>query len=199
MKKYTPWLVVVGVILVVGLWLVGSYNRFVGLGEQVNTAWADVQTDYQRRADLIPNLVATVQGFAKQEKSLLVEVTEARAKATALNIDPKTITDPAKFAEFQAAQGQLSGSLGRLLVSVEAYPQLKSNENFLALQNQLEGTENRIKVSRQRFNESAQAYNVLAKGIPGKWLVSWYKMDASKVMFSAAAGSENAPKVDFAK
>src|SRR3954470_5106816 len=129
--------------------------------EQVNASWGDLQADYQRRADLIPNLVATVKGYAQQEKSVLTEVTQARASATSVKLNAGDLSDPAKVQAFQAAQNQLSGSLGRLLVSVEAYPDLKSNQNFLALQDQLEGTENRINASRRDYNQSVQQYNTL--------------------------------------
>ncbi|HYX47688.1 MAG TPA: LemA family protein, partial [Sphingomicrobium sp.] len=131
--------------------------------EQVNAKWGDLQADYQRRADLIPNLVATVKGYAQQEKSVLTEVTQARAKATSVQLNAGDLSDPAKVQAFQAAQSQLSGSLGRLLVSVEAYPDLKSNQNFLALQDQLEGTENRIEVARRDYNESVRQYNTLIR------------------------------------
>jgi len=134
--------------------------------EHVNAAWGDLQADYQRRADLVPNLVATVQGYANQEKSVLTEVTNARAKATSVQLNANDLSDPAKVQAFQAAQGQLSGSLGRLLVTVEAYPQLKSNENFLTLQSQLEGTENRIEIARRDYNETVRQYNTTIRTFP---------------------------------
>lgn len=134
--------------------------------ENAKAKWANVQADYQRRADLIPNLVETVKGFAKQESSVLIQVTEARAKATSVQVSAGDLSDPAKVAAFQQAQGQLSGSIGRLLASVEAYPELKSNANFLALQDQLEGTENRINISTKDYNQAVQAYNTTIRTFP---------------------------------
>ena len=134
--------------------------------ENAKAKWANVQADYQRRADLIPNLVETVKGFAKQESSVLIQVTEARAKATSVQVSAGDLSDPAKVAAFQQAQGQLSGSIGRLLASVEAYPELKSNANFLALQDQLEGTENRINISTKDYNQAVQAYNTTLRTFP---------------------------------
>jgi LemA protein len=134
--------------------------------ENAKAKWANVQADYQRRADLIPNLVETVKGFAKQEANVLIQVTEARAKATSVQVNAADLSDPAKVEAFQQAQGQLSGSIGRLLASVEAYPELKSNANFLALQSQLEGTENRINVSTKDYNEAVQAYNTTIRTFP---------------------------------
>ena len=134
--------------------------------EQVNAAWGNLQADYQRRADLIPNLVATVKGYAQQEKTVLTEVTEARAKATSIQLNAGDLSDPAKVQAFQNAQNQLGGSLGRLLASFEAYPDLKSNQNFLALQDQLEGTENRINASRRDYNEAVRQYNTLDPHLP---------------------------------
>ncbi len=134
--------------------------------ENAKAKWANVQADYQRRADLIPNLVETVKGFAKQESSVLIQVAEARAKATSVQVSAGDLSDPAKVAAFQQAQGQLSGSIGRLLASVEAYPELKSNANFLALQDQLEGTENRINISTKDYNQAVQAYNTTIRTFP---------------------------------
>ena len=134
--------------------------------ENAKAKWANVQADYQRRADLIPNLVETVKGFAKQESSVLIQVTEARAKATSVQVSAGDLSDPAKVAAFQQAQGQLSGSIGRLLASVEAYPELKSNANFLALQDQLEGTENRINISTKDYNQAVQVYNTTIRTFP---------------------------------
>ena len=134
--------------------------------ENAKAKWANVQADYQRRADLIPNLVETVKGFAKQESSVLIQVTEARAKATSVQVSAGDLSDPAKVAAFQQAQGQLSGSIGRLLASVEAYPELKSNANFLALQDQLEGTENRINISTKDYNQAVRAYNTTIRTFP---------------------------------
>ena len=160
--------------------------------------WADVQSAYQRRADLIPNLVATVKGYAAQEKSVLTEVTDARARATGVNVSSDTITDPAKFKQFEAAQNQLSGSLGRLMLVVENYPNLKSNENFLALQSQLEGTENRINVTRQDYNEAVRQYNTSLVTLPTSiWAGTFYKSYKPMQMFQAAAGAQTAPTVSF--
>jgi LemA protein len=161
-------LVVIAVLVVaVGAWAVGIYNGLVGLEQGVNEKWAQVQNVYQRRADLIPNLVETVKGFAAQERNVLTEVTEARARATGVQLTPEALNDPKALERFQAAQGQLSGALSRLLVVVERYPELKSNQNFLSLQSQLEGTENRIAVERRRFNEAVRDYNTRLSLFPG--------------------------------
>jgi len=197
MKKYIPLLVVLGVLLVVVLWLVGAYNSFIRLGENVNTAWSQVENQYQRRFDLIPNLVETVKGIATQEQEVFLGVTEARSKVGQMNVDENLLNDPQAFAQFQEAQAELSGALSRLLVTVEAYPQLRSNENFLALQSQLEGTENRIATERMRYNEEARAYNIKSKGIPGAWLVRLFGLDTSKQLFEAAQGADTAPNVQF--
>ena len=165
--------------------------------EQVNAKWGDLQADYQRRADLIPNLVATVKGYAQQEKSVLVDVTEARAKATSVQLNAGDLSDPAKVQQFQNAQSQLSGSLGRLLVSMEAYPELKSNQNFLALQDQLEGTENQIKVSRRDYNDSVRQYNTLIRTFPTAIGAKVFYGAKPKVPFEAAASAQQAPSVNF--
>src|SRR5579872_522053 len=165
--------------------------------EQVNAKWGDLQADYQRRADLIPNLVATVKGYAQQEKTVLTQVTEARAKATSVQLNAGDLTDPAKVQAFQNAQNQLSGSLGRLLVSVEAYPDLKSNQNFLALQDQLEGTENRIEIARRDYNESVREYNTLIRTFPTAIGAKVFYGAKPKVPFEAAAAAQNAPSVNF--
>ena len=163
--------------------------------ETVQAQWAQVENVYQRRADLIPNLVATVKGYAEHEQGTLTAVIEARAKATGVTIDPTNIT-PEQLEQFQAAQDQLSGALSRLLVSVEAYPELKANENFLALQSQLEGTENRIAVERQKFNDTAKDYNQYIRKFPRNIIASLF--DFEKVgYFKAQAGAETAPKVEF--
>jgi LemA protein len=165
--------------------------------EQVNAAWGNLQADYQRRADLIPNLVNTVKGYAQQEKTVLTNVTEARAKATSVQLNAGDLTDPAKVQAFQNAQNQLSGSLGRLLVSVEAYPDLKSNENFLALQNQLEGTENRIEIARRDYNEAVRQYNTLIRTFPTAIGAKIFYGAKPKVPFEAAAAAQSAPTVNF--
>ena len=165
---------------------------------RAQAAWADVQTQYQRRADLVPNLVATVQGYAQQEKSVLVQVTQARAQATHVTVDASTLTDPAKFQAYQQAQNQLSGVLGHLLSITENYPDLKSNANFLALQSQLEGTENRIAISRRDFNEAVRVYNTDLHTFPGViWAGTLYKSEKPMQMFAATADAQAAPKVSF--
>lgn len=165
--------------------------------EQVNAKWGDLQADYQRRADLIPNLVATVKGYAQQEKTVLTQVTEARAKATSVQLNAGDLSDPAKVQAFQNAQNQLSGSLGRLLVSVEAYPDLKSNQNFLALQDQLEGTENRIEIARRDYNESVREYNTLIRTFPTAVGAKIFYGAKPKVPFEASAAAQQAPTVNF--
>jgi LemA protein len=164
--------------------------------EQVNAKWGDLQADYQRRADLIPNLVATVKGYAQQEKTVLTDVTNARAKATSVQLNAGDLSDPAKVQAFQNAQSQLSGSLGRLLVSVEAYPDLKSNQNFLALQDQLEGTENRINASRRDYNTAVQQYNTLIRTFPSAIGAKVFYGAKPKVPFEAAAAAQAAPSVN---
>ena len=167
--------------------------------EQTKAAWGDVQSQYQRRADLIPNLVATVQGYAQQERSVLVEVTQARASATQVKVDASTISDPAAFAKYQAAQSQLSGVLGRLMMISEKYPDLKSNENFLALQSQLEGTENRISVARRDYNEAVRDYNTEIRTVPGViWASTLYRSAKPLQSFAASEAAQSAPKVSFA-
>ena len=166
--------------------------------QAVKARWADVQAAYQRRNDLIPNLVNTVQGYANQEKSVLVAVTQARASATQVKIDASTVNDPAKFAEFQAAQDKLSGVLGRLMAISEQYPDLKSNTNFLALQSQLEGTENRIEIARRDYNAAVQDYNTTLVTIPGSlWASTFYKSYKQATPFAASAAAQSAPVVNF--
>lgn len=173
-------------------------NSVPAAEENVKAKWADVQNQYQRRADLVPNLVAVVKGYAKQEQDTLTKVTEARAKATSVQVSANDLGDPQKVAAFQAAQNELSQSLGRLLVSVEAYPDLKSNQNFLTLQSQLEGTENRIAVARRDYNESVRDYNTRIRTFPE--LIGAKLVHGAKPMtpFEATtAGAAEAPKVDF--
>jgi LemA protein len=173
-------------------------NNVPTLEEQAKAAWSDVQNQYQRRADLIPNLVETVKGYAKQEREVLEGVVQARAKATQITVDPSVVTDPEKFRQFQEAQQQLSGALGRLLAITENYPDLKSNQNFLALQSQLEGTENRIAVSRRDYIEKVRAYNTELRTIPGRWIAAIFYPDAKPMeTFAATPGSETPPKVNF--
>src|SRR4051794_13525174 len=165
--------------------------------EQVNASWGNLQSEYQRRADLVPNLVATVKGYAQQEKSVLVEVTEARAKATSVQLNAGDLSDPAKVQAFQNAQSQLGGSLSRLLASFEAYPDLKSNQNFLALQDQLEGTENRINASRRDYNETVRQYNTLIRTFPTAIGAKVFYGSKPKVPFQAAADAQQVPTVNF--
>ena len=173
-------------------------NNVPTLQERAKAAWGEVQNQYQRRADLIPNLVETVKGYAQQEREVLTQVTEARAKASSVKVDASTVTDPAKFKEFQDAQNQLSGALGRLLVTVERYPDLKSNQNFLALQSQLEGTENRIAVARRDYIQTVQAYNTEVRTIPGRWIAAIFYPDAKPMeVFTATQGSDRPPQVRF--
>ncbi len=167
--------------------------------EQAKAAWGDVQNQYQRRSDLIPNLVATVQGYATQEKSVLVQVTQARAQATHVSVDASTVSDPAKFAQYQQAQNQLSGVLGHLLSITENYPDLKSNQNFLALQSQLEGTENRIAIARRDYNEAVRQYNTELRTFPGVlWAKTMYSSAKPMQSFAATTEAQAAPKVSFA-
>jgi LemA protein len=190
--------VTAGLFALIGAALAGcGYNNVPTLEERAKGAWGEVQNQYQRRADLIPNLVETVKGFAQQERDVLTQVIEARAKATQVRVDASTITDPAKFREFQEAQAGLSGALGRLIAVSERYPDLKSNQNFLALQSQLEGTENRITVARRDYIEAVRAYNVEVRTFPG---LIWAKLFwGAKPMetFTAAAGSDRPPDVRF--
>jgi LemA protein len=187
-------------ILVAPIALAGcGVNNIPTKEELAKAKWADVQSDYQRRSDLIPNLVATVQGYAQQEKSVLVQVTQARANATHVSVDASTITDPAKFQQYQQAQNQLSGVLGHLLSITENYPDLKSNQNFLALQSQLEGTENRITVARRDYNEAVRDYNTELHTFPGVlWASTVYKNEKPMQPFAATAEAQTAPKVSFA-
>jgi LemA protein len=197
MRGLVVALVVVAVVVVgLGAWAVGINNQLVRLEQDVNEKWAQVQNVYQRRADLIPNLVETVKGFAAQERSVLTEVTEARARATGVQLTPEALNDPKAMERFQAAQAQLSGALSRLLVVVERYPELKSNANFLALQTQLEGTENRIAVERRRFNESVREYNTRLGLFPGS-LVARLVGFRPKAFFEAAPDAATPPKVKF--
>src|SRR6188768_1772409 len=175
-----------------------GYNNIPTLEEQAKAKWGDVQNNYQRRADLIPNLVATVQGYAKQEKDVLTSVVEARAKATQVKIDASQLTDPEKLKQFQDAQNQLSGALGRLLAVSENYPDLKSNQNFLALQSQLEGTENRISVARRDYIEAVRVYNTELKTFPGiLWASTFYRGNKPMAEFAANETAQTPPPVKF--
>ena len=195
MKRVITIIVIVVVVLAIYLWVKGTYNGCVTRQESVESQWAQVENVYQRRADLIPNLVATVKGYAAHEEGTLTAVIEARAKATSITLDPSDL-EPEDIARFQAAQDQLSSALSRLLVTVEQYPDLKANESFLALQSQLEGSENRITVERQRYNESARNYNQYIRMFPRNIIANMF--DFEKVgYFKAQAGAETAPKVEF--
>ena len=175
-----------------------GYNEIPTKEEAAKARWAEVQNQYQRRADLVPNLVATVQGYAKQEKDVLTQVTEARAKATSIHVDANDLTDPAKVKQMQDAQNALSGALGRLLAVSENYPDLKSNQNFLALQSQLEGTENRIAVARRDYIAAAQDFNTTLRTFPGIiWASTAFRDTKPLVPFTAEAEAQAAPKVKF--
>ncbi len=188
--------VVAAFVLALALWAVGTYNGLVSLREGVNSSWAQVQNVYQRRADLVPNLVETVKGAANFEKSTLTAVTEARAKVGTMQVDAKTLNDPAQFKQFEAAQGQLGAALQHLMVVMERYPDLKATQNFRDLQVQLEGTENRIAVERRTFNETAQQYNAAIKRFPGV-IVAQVAGFKERPYFEAAPEAQAAPKVKF--
>lgn len=201
MKK--GWIIalsIIGIIILFAIlivsWGVDKYNSFVSLNEGVKSSWSQVENVYQRRADLIPNLVATVKGVANFEKETYTAVTEARAKVGQVKITADQLDDPDAFARFQKAQDGLSGALQRLMVVAENYPQLKANENFLQLQAQLEGTENRITVERQKFNQVVQDYNTAIKRFPGM-LIANFSGFREKQYFKAAEGAEQVPKVQF--
>lgn len=175
-----------------------GYNTIPTQDEQVKNSWAEVQNQYQRRADLIPNLVRTVEAAGIQERGTLTEVMEARARATQVTVDASTISDPEKFAEFQAAQGALDRPLGRLMMTVENYPQLQTNQNFLALQAQLEGTENRISIARRDYNTTATTYNTTLRTFPNViWASTVHSGQKPAVLFQATAGADQAPTVNF--
>jgi LemA protein len=187
-------LVVLG--LIVGAWATSQYNGLVRDQEGVKTAWSQVENVYQRRLDLIPNLVATVKGVAEFEKETYTAVTEARARVGQMNITSEVLDDPQAFQKLEAAQGELSSALSRLLVVAENYPQLKANQNFLDLQTQLEGTENRVAVERRRFNEVAQQYNTRLRVFPTNFIAGMFGFK-ERPYFEAAPGAEAAPKVEF--
>lgn len=194
-------LIVIIILVVVGIglfsWGTGLYNNFVTLDEGVNTSWAQVENVYQRRYDLIPNLVETVKGYAKQEKEVLVGVTEARAKMGGMvNVGSDIVNDPQQLAQFQQAQSSLGAALQRLMVVVERYPDLKSDQNFRDLQVQLEGTENRIAVERRRFNETVQGYNTAVRRFPGSLIASITGFPV-KAYFASESEAATAPKVEF--
>ncbi|MGH6828238.1 MAG: LemA family protein [Rhizomicrobium sp.] len=199
MRKMSKALPKIVVALGLFLTLAGcGVNAIPAKDEAVKAAWGDVQAAYQRRSDLIPNLVATVKAYAVQEKTVLIQVTQARAQATHVSVDASTISNPAVFQRFQAAQNQLSGVLGHLLSITENYPNLKSNQNFLALQAQLEGTENRIEIARRDYNAAVQDYNTELRTYPGViWASTLYKAQKPAQEFSASAAAQGAPVVNF--
>jgi LemA protein len=175
-----------------------GYNTIPSLEENAKAKWSEVQSQYQRRADLIPNLVATVQGYAKHEKDVLTSVTDARAKATSIKVDASTITDPEKMKQFQDAQAQLSGALGRLIAVSESYPDLKANQNFLALQSQLEGTENRINVARRDYIEAVREFNTSLRTFPTLlWAKTFFSGTKPMAEFTAADAAQQPPQVKF--
>lgn len=197
-KNKTLWitLAIVAVIVIGGFsWVKGTYNTLVTEDESVKTAWSQVENQYQRRMDLIPNLVNTVKGYATHERETLEGVVSARAEATKTTIDPSNLNEES-IKKFQAAQGELSSALSRLMVVLERYPDLKANQNFMELQAQLEGTENRISVERKRFNEVAQSYNTKVRSFPTNVLAGMFGFQP-KAYFTAEAGAEKAPKVEF--
>ena len=195
MKKWLPLIVIVVIVIGIFRWGVGLNNTMVEKQETAKTQWANVESAYQRRSDLIPNLVNTVKGYADFEKETLESVIQARANATKTTIDPTNIT-PEQMAAFQESQNNLSGALSRLMVVVERYPDLKANQNFLELQSQLEGTENRINVERNRFNMKSKYYNVYIRKFPASFVAGFLNFDPM-ALFQAAEGSEQAPTVDF--
>ena len=196
MKKGTIILIcIAGALLLFAGFCITKYNGLVDANAEVEKKWADVESVYQRRADLIPNLVATVKGYAEHEESTLQAVTDARTRATSITIDPATAT-PEQMEAWMAAQDEVSGALGRLLAVAESYPDLKANQNFLQLQAQLEGTENRISVERQMYNEAVKEYNVMVRRFPNNIIASMFGFD-QKSMFEAQAGAEVAPVVVF--
>lgn len=194
-RGYVVLIVIVAVVLVLFFWIKGMYNSMVRMDEGVSSAWAQVENVYQRRADLVPNLVATVKWYAEHESSTLEAVVNARAKATQMTVDPSSLSE-AEIAQFTAAQDELGAAIGRLLVSVERYPDLKANQNFLELQAQLEGTENRITVERQKFNEAARSYNVTIRRFPNNIFAGMFGFE-KKGYFEASEGAEQAPVVSF--
>jgi len=187
--------IAIGLLALLGMSMCGSYNTTVGKDENVKKAWAQVENQYQRRADLIPNLVETVKGYANFEQQTLTAVVEARAKATQVRVDPTNLT-PEKIAEYNQAQGAVSSALGRLLAVSENYPDLKANQNFMDLQKQLEGTENRISVERKNFNDAVQDYNAYIRRFPTNLLVGIFGFSA-KGYFESQEGAQNAPQVKF--
>ncbi|MCR4790441.1 MAG: LemA family protein [Treponemataceae bacterium] len=199
-KTKTTLIIIAAVLLViicVAAYFIKTYNKIVTLEESVDSAWAQVENQYQRRLDLIPNLVATVKGYAKHESSVFTEVADARSKAGGLmQLGSDVLNDPEAFEKFQQAQNQLSGSLSRLIAVAENYPELKANENFLALQDQLEGTENRIATERKRFNDLVKSYNRLVRAFPSNIIAKNHGFE-KKAYFAASQEAKTAPKVEF--
>lgn len=195
MKKNKGLIITIVVIALVALWGISSYNGLVSMDENVSNQWANVETQYQRRSDLIPNLVNTVKGYAKHESQTLEAVMAARSQATQVKIDPSNCT-PQQLAAYQKAQGDVTTALGKLLAITENYPDLKANQNFLELQSQLEGTENRINVARKDFNDSAKKYNTSLRRFPRNIIASMFGFE-KRNYFEAEAGAEKAPKVEF--
>ena len=194
MKNKSLW-IVLGIVAVVLIWGVSAYNGLVTQDERVSSAWANVESVYQRRADLIPNLVNTVKGYAAHENQTLMEVTEARAKSTSISVDPSTAT-PAQMEAWMRAQGEVGSALGRLIAISENYPDLKANQNFLELQKQLEGTENRISTERRKYNEEVRDYNVKLRRFPTNIIAGMFGFE-KRVMFEAQEGADVAPVVVF--
>lgn len=195
MKKNKGLIITIVVIALVAIWGISSYNGLVSMDENVSNQWANVETQYQRRSDLIPNLVNTVKGYAKHESETLESVMAARSQATQVKIDPSNCT-PQKLAAYQKAQGDVTTALGKLLAITENYPDLKANQNFLELQSQLEGTENRINVARKDFNDTAKKYNTSLRRFPRNIIASMFGFE-KRNYFEAEAGAEKAPKVEF--
>lgn len=195
MKKNKGLIITVVVIALVAIWGISSYNGLVSMDENVSNSWANVETQYQRRSDLIPNLVNTVKGYAKHESETLESVMQARSQATQVKIDPSNCT-PQQLAAYQKAQGDVTTALGKLLAITENYPDLKANQNFLELQSQLEGTENRINVARKDFNDTAKKYNTSLRRFPRNIVASMFGFE-KRAYFEAEAGAEKAPKVEF--
>lgn len=188
-------MIFIGIIVVIVLWAISGYNSLVNMDEGVTNKWSNVETQYQRRADLIPNLVNTVKGYAKHEQQTLEAVMQARSQATQVKIDPSNCT-PEQLAAYQKAQGDVTSALGKLLAITENYPDLKANQNFLELQSQLEGTENRITVARKDFNDAANVYNAAIRRFPKNILAGIFGFE-KHAYFEAEAGAEKAPKVEF--
>lgn len=195
MKKNKGLIITIVVIALVAIWGISSYNGLVSMDENVSNSWANVETQYQRRSDLIPNLVNTVKGYAKHESQTLEAVMVARSQATQVKIDPSNCT-PQQLAAYQKAQGDVTTALGKLLAITENYPDLKANQNFLELQSQLEGTENRINVARKDFNDTAKKYNTSLRRFPRNIIASMFGFE-KRNYFEAEAGAEKAPKVEF--